>query len=129
MSDLENHGTSELAQELAARATRVIELIFTPHPQRSGRVGGVVPSFYDPLAVLMLDAETRVHMCDAKREDVRRALAYLPKDWRYGDVERGLFAGYLEACLPAFEVTARLDEVERSAPHRTTRALRARTRF
>src|SRR5260221_1989311 len=107
MSDLENHGTLELAHELAERATRISELIFTPHLQRTGRVGGPSPSFYDPLAVLMLDAETRVHMCDAKRDDLRRVLAYLPEDWRYGDVERALFAGYLEARLAAFEVTER----------------------
>src|SRR5260221_10902138 len=88
MSDLENHGTLELAHELYERATRGIELIFTPHPQRSGRVGGPAPSFYDPLAVLMLDAEARMPMCDAKRDDLRRALEYLPKDWRYGEVER-----------------------------------------
>ncbi len=114
MSDLENHGTSELAQELYERATRISELIFTPHPQRSGRVGGPSPSFYDPLAVLMLDAETRVSMCDAKRDDLRRALAYLPKDWRYGDVERALFADYLEARLAAFEISVeRLDALER----------------
>jgi hypothetical protein len=114
MSDLENHGTSELAHELAERATRISELIFTPHLQRSGRVGGPAPSFYDPLAVLMLDVETRMPMCDAKRDDLRRALEYLPKDWRYGEVERALFANYLEARLAAFEISVeRLDALER----------------
>ena len=114
MSDLENHGTLELAHELYERATRGIELIFTPHPQRSGRVGGPAPSFYDPLAVLMLDAEARMPMCDAKRDDLRRALEYLPKDWRYGEVERAMFADYLESRLAAFEISAeRLDALER----------------
>ena len=114
MSDLENHGALELAQELYERATRGLELIFTPHPQRSGRVGGPSPSFYDPLAVLMLDADARARMCDAKRDDLRRALAYLPADWRFGEVERALFAGYLEARLAAFEISVeRLDALER----------------
>jgi len=46
----------------------------------------------------------------------RRALEYLPKDWRYGEVERGRFADYLAARLAAFEqFPARLDEIERRA--------------
>ena len=116
MSDLENHGTSERAQEIAERAARDMDLTFTPHPQRSGLVAGRVPSFYDPHAVLLLDADTRVHMCEAKLDDLRRALEYLPKDWRFGEVERGRFADYLTARLAAFEqFTTQLDDVERKA--------------
>jgi hypothetical protein len=109
MSDLEK-------QELAERAARDMDLTFTPHPQRSGRMVVGVPSFYDPYAVLLLDADTRIHMCVARPDDLRRALEYLPKDWRFGEVERGRFADYLTARLAAFEqFTAQLDDVERKA--------------
>ncbi len=38
---------------------------------------------------------------EARPDDLRRALEYLPEDWRFGEVERARFADYLRTRLTA----------------------------